>query len=164
VPGLSAHVGSAILRSLDNSPGNRPASCLQFIAELGGKSAAPPARAPRLAPPAADGKRARPRGRDQRATVRHASTKGGSCRPISPGEATWAAKVQDVSAGGVGLVLERRFEPATVLLVEVLPTAKEPGRQLLVKVVRAQQLSPRRWLLGCVFARRLSDEDVQTVV
>jgi hypothetical protein len=76
----------------------------------------------------------------------------------------WTGQVHDISSGGLALVLGRRFEPRTVLAVDLDAPEKGRVRRLFVRVVRAHALSPRRWLHGCVFARRLSDEEVQALV
>jgi len=167
VPSLSLRVEMAIRKAVDVDPGARPASCLQFIEELSGRSAARPG-AGATRPSAAGALRPTPpqyRGAERRATVRYTSDKTGSCQPVSGCEGVeWAGKIKDISADGIGLVLPRRFEPGTVLLVDVSPRAEEVRHSVLVRVRRVQQLSARRWILGCVFARRLSDEEVQTLV
>ena len=70
--------------------------------------------------------------------------------------------MRDVSATGIGLQLNRRFEPGTVLRVK-LP-GRSGRRYYLVRVVRVQTHSARTWVLGCVFPRRLSDEEVATLL
>jgi hypothetical protein len=64
----------------------------------------------------------------------------------------------------VGLVVGRRFEPETVLVVDLPGEGPKSWRHYLVRVVRVEPQSRKKWLLGCVFARALSDEEVQTLV
>jgi serine/threonine protein kinase len=156
---LSPWVESSIARAVQANPQARPASCLEFIEELNGRGCPPtPAGAEGRAP-------ARPRRPDHRATVRYPSGKDSSCQPLSAEkEVRWTAKVQDISAYGVGLVMSRRFEPRTVLALELAVPDEGPSHRLFVRVARVKALSARRWLLGCVFASRLSDEEVQALL
>jgi serine/threonine protein kinase len=193
VPVLTPWIESAIARAVQADPQARPASCLEFIEELNGDFRPAPARAvqpssagaepapspqprrreqpppARAVQPSSSGAEPapspRPRGSERRATVRYPSGKDSSCRSLFGEKGVhWAAKVQDVSVGGLALFVSRRFEPATVLAVELAATNEEPGRRLLVRVVRVQALSPRRWLIGCVLANPMSDDEVQAVL
>lgn len=160
VADLSPWVESAIVRAVDVNPQARPASCLQFIEELSGKDYRDGATSPSA--------NARPRDpargsrSERRAVIRYPSGKNSSCRPLREEKAVrWQGTVQDVSADGIGLILTRRFEPRTVLSVEIAAGAQTPARRLLVRVVRVSRLAPRRWLVGCVFPTRLGEEEVQ---
>jgi serine/threonine protein kinase len=154
VPDLSPHVEAAIRRAVDANPQARQASCMEFIEDLNGGSQQP-----------ATHQAARAGRTDRRATVRYPSGRGSSCQPLREGKGVrWQATVQDVSADGMGLVLRRRFEPRTVLSVDLEPTAGGPARRMLVRVARVTPLESRRWLLGCVFAARLGDEEVQALL
>jgi hypothetical protein len=101
---------------------------------------------------------------DQRATVRFPSKQEGACQPLGgEKDLKWSAKIHDVSADGLSLVLNRRFEPRSLLLVELKQTNQAEARLLLVRVVRTQKLSARSWLVGCIFARRLTQEDCEAL-
>jgi serine/threonine protein kinase len=163
---LSPWVESAICRAAHANPQARPASCLEFIEELNAGSLPPaPAAAAKPSPAAAKPRAsAKPSSSEQRATVRYPSRKDGSCQPLSAEkEVHWTAKVRDISSCGMGLVVNRRFEPRTVLVVELAGPKKGAGHRLLVRVARVRALSSRRWLLGCVFANRLGEEEVQAL-
>jgi hypothetical protein len=56
--------------------------------------------------------------------------------------------------------LSRRFEPGTVLIVE-LSSAKAEGRQL-IRVVHATREKKKGWIIGCAFVTPLSEEELQT--
>jgi serine/threonine protein kinase len=158
VPSVSARVEAAILRAVDVNPRSRHSTCRQFIDDLNGRSTG---GTPVVAAPA----RATKSSYERRATARLASTKEGRCQPLRAGEGgKWQVAVRDVSADGVGLVLPRRFEPRTVLVLELVAKEDEPAQRFLVRVVRVVPTSGRRWLHGCVFANRLSDEEVQALV
>jgi hypothetical protein len=73
----------------------------------------------------------------------------------------WRAQVQDISAGGMGLVLPRRFEPGTLLVVDLPgPGGTAPRPFFVVRVVHAQKQESRRWVLGCQFLRMLSQAEM----
>jgi serine/threonine protein kinase len=157
VPDLNERVERAILRSLDANPRERHASCQRFLDDLFGKDSRP--YAAKVAPLAAS-YRAKQAAGERRATIRYPSKQEGACQAVgSEKELQWSAKLLDVSADGIGLVVNRRFEPRTVLLMDLPQKCGDHGRRFLVRVVRAEQLSARAWLIGCVFARRLNDED-----
>jgi hypothetical protein len=168
VPRTSDWVDSVICRSMDVNPRVRPASCREFIEELSGIHAA--AAAGTVADPSStsggspDAAASRRANQDRRAAIRYRSNKACPCRALSTEkDATWPAELKDVSADGVALVMKRRFEPRTVLLLEFQAWEKACARRLLIRVVRVQALSARRWLLGCVFARRLGEDEVKAL-
>jgi hypothetical protein len=70
-----------------------------------------------------------------------------------------AVRVRDVSQGGIALVVNRPFQPGTLLSVE-LPTAEE-GSAALACVVHVRPRGEGEWLLGCNFARELADADLR---
>jgi serine/threonine protein kinase len=159
LPVVSPWVESVICRSVNANPHMRPATCRQFIEELSGKGNQPAAGAGPCT------RREKSRRADQRATVRYPSNKDSACQPLSGAKGVrWTAKIQDISADGIAVILGRRFEPRTVLCMELPATEREPARRLFVRVVRVMSLSARRWLLGCVFAHRLSDDEVQALI
>jgi hypothetical protein len=95
--------------------------------------------------------------------VRFPSSHVGFCNPIGGArQPQWPARVRDISAGGVGLILGRRFEPESVLWVE-LPEEAAPARHYLVRVVRVHPCPGKKWLVGCAFARPLTDDEVKTL-
>jgi serine/threonine protein kinase len=153
VKDLSPAVERAICKAMDVNPRRRHASCQELIDDLAGKGQT---EAP--APAAARGRK----GSDKRASVRYASNQGGFCNAVgSEKTPRWPARVQNVSADGVALLLGRRFEVRSSLWVEM---ADGPaGRYYLVRVVRVQSRPGRKWLLGCIFARRLAEDEVQTL-
>jgi hypothetical protein len=72
-------------------------------------------------------------------------------------ETGWLAKVRDVSAGGISMILRRRFEPGTVLILDL----EQGPRQLSVRVVHVQPEMKGRWLIGCAFSAVLSPEELE---
>jgi serine/threonine protein kinase len=160
-PDVSEQTSRAIRRAVDAEPDKRQRSCLEFIDELSGKSAAvTPARP--LSAPRPKVRPVRAPGKERRASVRYMSELGCLCNPIL-GDKTfrWSARVRDISTTGVALLLPRRFEPGTILKVEMGATAETPSNVLHVRVVRQVRQPGKKWLLGCAFAGPLSDQEAQ---
>jgi serine/threonine protein kinase len=164
-PKLSLHVDLAIRRAMRADATQRPASCREFLAALtqpmlvaspAGSEQPPPLRE-------GPGPSAPPRGAERRASVRYASRAEVTCSPMArTKEATWPARVQDISASGMCLRLGRRFEPGTLLVVELRQPANRLCRFVLAQVRRARQLSPKAWSIGCSFERLLLDYEVNS--
>jgi hypothetical protein len=72
--------------------------------------------------------------------------------------------VRDVSCGGLGLLVTRRFEPGTILRVKLASAGSSRHRIYLVRVVRVQTHSPKTWIVGCVFPCRLGEDEVQSLL
>jgi hypothetical protein len=86
-----------------------------------------------------------------------------SCQPITAreGGTGWDARVQDISLGGVAVVLRRRFEPGSGLSIGLPAAGAYPPLTLLVRVMRTERLSDGQWLLGCSFPSPLGEEEMQ---
>src|SRR5262245_46076468 len=154
---------------MDPHPGRRPASCLEFFKLLSGRFR-PAARRKaggglnRLA--SSPGLPA-----DRRAWGRHPLTLGTTCTIATTGagggcrgRGTWPLMVQDVSAGGLGMLLARRFEAGTVLTIEFAATATTPARSVAVKVVRVRPEALGHWVHGCAFAAPLKEHELSMLL
>ncbi|MGE3803344.1 MAG: serine/threonine-protein kinase [Gemmataceae bacterium] len=162
VPGISEQLDKAVCHALAANPDHRPPTCPDFIRELvDGIVVAPP---PPPSEDDSDEDSGAPLKFDRRVTVRFPSTRKGMCRTIGDDEFCWAGKVHDISAGGLCLILSRRFEPATVLAVEVHATDHKFSHVLMVRVVRVQPHTKQLWNVGCVFARSLSEIEVEDLL
>jgi hypothetical protein len=73
----------------------------------------------------------------------------------------WPAAVRDVSTGGVGLSLARRFEPGTTFSLELDAIAGLPARGFQVRVKRVQPEPLGHWFHGCEFVTPLTDDDLK---
>jgi hypothetical protein len=106
---------------------------------------------------------------DRRVAVRYPSELDAICEPAAAKtsaepEMRWSAKVRDISTGGLGLWLGRRFERGTVLIVE-LPTVDEDSPRLMpVRVAHVTRAGPGQWIVGCAFVRRLSEDELQAAL
>ena len=99
---------------------------------------------------------------ERRAWVRYSCDLEASCVPADDDpEILWPARVVNVSCGGVGLLLSRRFEPGTLLQVEVQIPRKGFFRPLIVQVLHVTGQEYGGWVAGCSFAQPLEEEDVK---
>src|SRR5205809_348397 len=85
---------------------------------------------------------------DRRGAERYPSGQDACCHPTSALDST-PVQVLDVSAHGVGLMSSRRFEPGTILVLELAETAPSPV-SVLARVVRIVARPNGHWLAGCV--------------
>lgn len=69
-------------------------------------------------------------------------------------EGPWPAKVSNISANGIGLVVSRPVEPGALLNVEL--HRGDNSHALLACVVYVKELEDGQWLLGCTFASDLN--------
>ena len=161
VPALSEEVEAAIQRAMAVDPAQRPASCLEFVRGLKKKRASGPTgrRQPTARP------------RECRAAVRHPHGSGTVCTVTpsvhsDPGEErdSWPAVVADISRGGMALVLARRLEKGTLVVMDLLTADPRSARSLPVRVLHVKHHGPGHWRVGCEFLAPLSDEEVQALL
>ena len=107
----------------------------------------------------------KPPGRECRVYERQACALPTACRPAAAfnnKEATWSAVIRDISAGGIRLVLRRRFEPGTGLAIE-LP-GNDETYTVLAKVIHVRATDDGSWALGCRFISELGDSEVERLL
>jgi hypothetical protein len=97
--------------------------------------------------------------------VRYPSSVDSSCHPTSRvKEKSWSGKVQDISATGLCLVLERRFEPGTILTAELQGKRRGASSLRIVRVMRISEKTDGKYFLGCAFQRPLSDSELKMLL
>ena len=106
---------------------------------------------------------ASPERRDNKRTVCQLE---GQCRPMDSMQlsAAWPVTIRDLSATGLQLLLSRRFEPGTLLVVDVHDNQGQATRMLLARVIRVASLAKGRWILGCTFTVPLTPEDLDSLL
>lgn len=103
---------------------------------------------------------------DRRAGNRSACRLEGQCRPVQSSHmaAAWPATILDVSSSGFQLLLSRRFEQGTLLVVDVHDAAGQATRMLVARVARVTSLTRGRWIHGCAFSVPLTAEDLESLL
>jgi hypothetical protein len=72
----------------------------------------------------------------------------------------WMGTLRDISGAGIGLLLQHRFEPGTLLTLELENSDRTASQTLHVRVVRVGA-QPGCWLLGCELVQELPEPEVQ---
>src|SRR5262249_19029025 len=73
----------------------------------------------------------------------------------------WSARVRDISADGLGLVLDRSLDAGTVLEVEFTTNDGSLAYTVGARVSHSRAVREGEWLAGCTFVGRLSDEELR---
>jgi serine/threonine protein kinase len=161
VPGASERVEAATRAALAVNPAERPASCLEFFKLLTTRLSA---EIDRVEDP-------KPSGSERRAFVRHPlgiGTFGSIDTAIYGGtgetDELWPLVVRDVSSGGIGVLLARRFEMGTELTIELTAGTDATPRWLAARVVRIEPECNGHWVHGCAFRHPLSEEELAALV
>jgi hypothetical protein len=105
-------------------------------------------------------------GADRRETVRHTITIQTSQRLLASliEDPTRPIQVRNLSAGGVSLVLHRASQVDDVFQVDLLNRKVMFLCKLDVRVTYSVELPSGEWLIGGSFTRKLSDEEVRSLL
>jgi hypothetical protein len=98
---------------------------------------------------------------ERRASERQLCALETSCFPATGAQNTWPARVIDISTTGVGLLLERRFEPGALLSFRLEGRSEGQSYNALARVVRVTRQAAGHWLLGCAFLDELDPTRVR---
>jgi hypothetical protein len=87
------------------------------------------------------------------------------CRLMCEGqEGTPQATVRDLSATGIGLLVDRQLKPGSVLILNLQTGSQRLARPLPVRVMHSSPAPEGNWLVGCQFVRRLSEPELQVLL
>ncbi|GIW78236.1 MAG: hypothetical protein KatS3mg105_0043 [Gemmatales bacterium] len=101
---------------------------------------------------------------ERRAWVRYPCDLDSFCQPtIGSDDMRWVARIADISRGGIRLIVERRFEPRTILKVEPECASEDAPASMLAYVVHVT-VAGNRWALGCRLAKELSEKELQALL
>jgi hypothetical protein len=99
---------------------------------------------------------------ERRAWARHPTKVEGCCGRISDGmEPRLPARIQDVSSGGIALLVRRPFHPGTVLVLRLDGGKSNWSGVLFARVVHSRPQGPGEWVIGCAFASPLDEEELR---
>jgi WD40 repeat protein len=103
--------------------------------------------------------------RERRTHKRHPFKYGMSCKSVDLASGpAWLGECRNLSRQGIQIVAERRFEPNTVLLIDLAETVDLSIRSFLAQVIWAERNFAGGWLLGCSLVHPLSEEDLNGLV
>lgn len=87
-----------------------------------------------------------------------------SCHPIAAAkDDPWPAQVRDLSTGNIGLLIKRRFEPGTLLAVELQSVTQDYSRTLVARVIQAKSQGGGDWIIGCILASKLDEDELEAL-
>ncbi len=171
VPALSERLDWTIRRALQAEPKHRYASCPEFIAALTGEEPKTTPDRERLAAAGQPTESAKRSGRERRAWVRYACNLDTNCNlnvSVHQDQRAvhdrWQATVRDLSVGGMGLLLSRRFEPGTVLTIELQSSDQSQTHSLQMHVTHVKRAGHGRWFVGAAFADKLGKEALRKLL
>ena len=98
---------------------------------------------------------------------RHSCGLLSQCQPASmfgKDDCKWSGTIHNISVGGVGLILKRRFEKGTGLAIELPGHGNKPAYVVLARVMHVGKHDANAWMLGCKFLSELSDDEVQRLL
>ena len=101
---------------------------------------------------------------DQRTWMRFPTTLTAAFEQVEGDRTRFSAGLLNLSASGVGLLVDRFVDAGALLNVEL--GAKDGGaaRTILACVVHVTERDPGQWALGCNFIRELSEDDLNALV
>lgn len=76
----------------------------------------------------------------------------------------WPAQVLNISATGIGLLVDREVLPGTLLSVDLTPRKSGTVKTMLSCVVHVGKQGDREWALGCNFITELSEKDLKELL
>ncbi|MBL8794739.1 MAG: PilZ domain-containing protein [Planctomycetia bacterium] len=110
------------------------------------------------------------KGAERRGSVRYpcsaeSFSTDNSCRPITATKReAWTAIIRDLSTGGMGIIVPRRFEPGTLLTIDLEDAARTSHNSFVVRVMHITQETENSWLLGCAFTSKLSEAELLSLM
>ena len=102
---------------------------------------------------------------ERRAYVRFPCGQAAFCCADNPRDYIfWTARARDISVSGIRLVVGHRFEPGTLLAVELLTTNQGIARQFPARVLHTTPHTGGGWAIGCEFADPLSEAELAALL
>jgi hypothetical protein len=81
----------------------------------------------------------------------------------SLGQEHWQAPVRNISATGVGMLLDHRLDPGCLLGIELLNRYQQFWHLKLLRVIHATPQDGHRWLVGSAFLKGFTDDEFRAL-
>ena len=102
---------------------------------------------------------------EQRAAVRYSGNPDTCCQLLNAAASEWRpAWVRDISATGINVLLEQRFEPGTRLVIELENNLTRQLSRLEVIVIHSIECPNGDWFHGGAFSRDLTEQELRAFV
>jgi c-di-GMP-binding flagellar brake protein YcgR len=110
-------------------------------------------------------KRLKPPAPDNRSWVRFVCNVQASCQGVEDAtRTTWPARVVNISASGIGLLVDRAIETGTLLSLDLRSLSTQSARTILACVVHVTTRPGSERMLGCNFIHELSEADLKALL
>ena len=76
----------------------------------------------------------------------------------------WSGVIENISRGGIRLLMHRRFEPGSLLKIDVPLPVEQPAPYVMSRVIYATLQPNGLWALGCAFTEALDEEYMWTIL
>ena len=80
------------------------------------------------------------------------------------GTELWPFPVRDISARGLGMLLDRRLDTGALVTVELLNRGLNFWHLKLLRVVHVTPRGDHLWLVGSAFLKELTDDELQSLL
>ena len=82
----------------------------------------------------------------------------------SIGQELKSASIRDISAAGIGFVLDRRIDPGTLVALELHNRKQNFWHLKLLRVVHVTPQGEQCWIIGSAFLKQFSDDELQALL
>jgi hypothetical protein len=101
-----------------------------------------------------------PSGSERRKHIRYPASRSTCCYLATGAEILFPDHLTDVSAGGVGLVVDRSLPPGTIAHLDLYNISRDFPFQIPIRVVYTLNREDSSFALGCVFNRELNNSEL----
>lgn len=100
---------------------------------------------------------------ERRAFRRHPYQRKAVCQPqAGPHDDVWMMGAsQDISLAGIGFILHRRFDPGTLLTVDLERPKRDSWGTLHARVMHHTLQTDGNWMIGCALVPALSEDELK---
>lgn len=104
------------------------------------------------------------RPQERRAALRYPCDLPTVCRLSAvPDSEAWSSRVQNISLGGLALILGKQLQSGTPLDIELPGKIRSERRNVQIRVIHSRSRNAGDWLLGAAFPQQLNTDDLQAI-